>query len=122
MPGSATWHCRVTAPFIGAVAAFGPVFSRLSVHQLQSPTQESLSISQALFCLADGSAKILSTHGNSQRTDFGELLPISLYVFGDDRQSCRDRVVHGSSLARRRIKSSLPGWRPCRYRGHLCIR
>jgi hypothetical protein len=49
-------------------------------------------------------------------------LPISLYVFGDDRQGCGNRVVHDVSLARRTGKSRLPRWRCCRYRGHLCIR
>jgi hypothetical protein len=43
-------------------------------------------------------------------------------VFGDDRQSCRDGIVHRSSLARHMTKSRLPGLRRCRYRDHLCIR
>jgi hypothetical protein len=34
-----------------------------------------------------------------QRTDLGELLSISLYVFGDDRQGRGNGVVHGPSLA-----------------------
>ena len=117
MPGSAAWHCRATAPFIGAVAASEPVFSGLSVDQLQRPPQQTLGVAQPLFRFADGRPQILPPRRNSQRTDLGELLPISLYVFGDDRQSGRDWVVHGCSLARPRIKSSLPGWRRCRYRG-----
>ena len=70
-------------------------FRSFQSDQLQCSPEQSLGISKALFGLADGRPKIFSARRNSERTDFGELLPISLYVFGDDRQSCRDWVVHG---------------------------
>jgi len=91
-------------PVHGAVTACAPLFQRLLVDELQRPSEKSLSISKTLFGLADGRTKILPAHRNSQRADFGELLPISLYVFGDDGQCGRDWVVHGCSLARRRTK------------------
>jgi hypothetical protein len=100
MPGSAAWHCRVTAPFIGAVAAFAPMFSLVSSDQLEGPAKESFGVSQPLFCLTDRRSQIFAAHWYSQRTNFRELLTIPLYVFGDDRQSCSNRVVHGVSLAR----------------------
>ena len=62
-------------------------FRGLSVDQLQRPPQQSLGVAQPPFGLADGRPQILPARRNSQRTDLGELLPIPLYVFGDDRQS-----------------------------------
>ena len=100
MPGSAAWHCRVTAPFIGAVAAFAPMFSLVSSDQLEGPAKESFGVPQPLFCLTDRRSQIFAARWYSQRTNFRELLTIPLYVFGDDRQSCSNRVVHGVSLAR----------------------
>ena len=100
----------------------GPVFSPVSSDQLQGPAQQPLGIAQTLFGLADGCPEILATRRDRQRANFCKLLPISLYVFGDDRQSCGDGVVHRSSLARRMTKSRLPGLQRCRYRDHLCIR
>jgi hypothetical protein len=108
MLGSAAWHCRVTAPFIGAVAAYAPMFSLVSSDQLEGAADEPLGVAQPLFRLTDRRPKIFPARWYSQRTNFCELLTIPLYVFGDDRQSCRDRVVHGASLACILDKSSLP--------------
>ena len=77
------------------------MFSPVSGDELQRPAQQALGIAQALFCLANRRPEILATRRNRQRANFCELLPISLYVFGDDRQSCGDGIVHRSSLARR---------------------
>ena len=122
MLGSAAWHCSATAPFVGAVAAFPRVFSPVSAGQLECSTNESLGGAQTLFCFTDRGAEIFAAQWNLQRADLGELLSISLYVFGDDRQGCGNGVVHVPSLAWSRPKSRLPRWRRCRYRGDLCIR
>ena len=98
------------------------MFSPVSSDQLQRPAQQPLGIAQALFGLADRCPEILATRRNRQRANLCKLLPISLYVFGDDRQSCGDGIVHRSSLARRVTKSRVPRLRRCRYRDHLCIR
>ena len=63
-----------------------------------------MGISQTLFGFGDGGAQVFATGGDPERRGLGELLAISLYVFGDDRQSCRDGVVHHASLARRDMK------------------
>jgi len=98
------------------------MFWPISADQLQCPTDEAFGISETLFGFGDGRSEIFAARRNSEWTDFCELLSISLYVFSDDRQGCGNRVVHGVSLVRRGAKSSLPRWRCCRYRGHLCIR
>ena len=98
------------------------MFSQVLGDQLQCSTQQSLSNPQPLLCLSDSRPKIFSPWRDSQRADFGELLSISLYVFGDDREGCRNRVVHGLSVARRATKWRLPRLRCCRYREQLCIR
>jgi hypothetical protein len=48
-------------------------------------------------------------------------LTIPLYVFGYDRQSGGDWVVHGLIVAGDAGQSSLPRMWHCRYRGPLCI-
>lgn len=72
--------------------------------------------------LADRGAKILAAGRDRQWADLGELLAIPLYVFGDDRQSCGDGIVHRASLAHVRLgpahgrdKSSLTRRPACRY-------
>ena len=106
----------------GRRRVYALVFSAVSADQLECAAQQSLGVSQSLFGFTDCGAEIFATRWNLQRTDLGELLSISLYVFGDDRQGCGNGVVHVPSLARSRPKSRLPRWRRCRYRGHLCIR
>jgi histidinol-phosphate aminotransferase len=93
------------------------MFSLVSRNQLERSAKESFGVAQPLFGLTDRCSKIFAARWYSQRTNFSELLTIPLYVFGDDRQSCRDRVVHVASLARLIDKSRLPRWRCCRYRG-----
>jgi hypothetical protein len=97
------------------------MFSPISGDQLECAPQQSLGVSQALLRFAHGRTEVFASRWNAERSDLGELLPISLYVFGDHRQSGSDWVVHGLILAGRATKSSLPGWRHGRYRGHLCI-
>ena len=97
------------------------MFSPISGDQLECPAQQPFGVSQSLLRFADGRPQIFASRRNAQRADLGELLPISLYVFGDDRQGGGDWVVHGLILAGRAPKSSLPGLRHGRYRDHLCI-
>ena len=97
------------------------MFSPLSADQLQCPAQQSLGVSETLLGLGDGSAEILASGRNLQRADLGELLTIPLYVFGYDRQSGGDWVVHGLIVAGHAGQSSLPRMWHCRYRGPLCI-
>ena len=98
------------------------MFWPVAGNQLQRPAQQSLGVAQALLGFADRRPEILATCRDPQRADFCELLPISLYVFGDDRQSCGNGIVHRLSLARRVAKTRLPRLRCFRYRDHLCIR
>jgi hypothetical protein len=98
------------------------MFSLVSSDQLEGSAKESFRVAQPLLCLPDRGSKIFAPRWYSQGTNFCELLTIPLYVFGDDRQSCSNRVVHGASLAQLVDKSSLPPWQRCRYRGQLCIR
>jgi hypothetical protein len=58
-----------------------------------------MGVAQSLLGLGDRGAEIVALDGHLQRPDLGELLPISLDVFGDDRESGRDGVVHAISVA-----------------------
>jgi hypothetical protein len=84
------------------------MFSPISGDQLECAPQQSLGVSQALLRFAHGRTEVLASRWNAERSNLGELLPISLYVFGDHRQSGSDWVVHGLILAGRATKSSLP--------------
>ena len=97
------------------------MFSPISADQLECPAQQSFGVSETLLGLGDGGAEVLSPGRNLQRADLGELLTIPLYVFGYDRQSGGDWVVHGLIVAGDLGQSSLPRMWRCRYRGHLCI-
>ena len=97
------------------------MFSPISADQLECPAQQPLGVSETLLGLGNRGAEILAAGWNSQRADLGELLTIPLYVFGYDRQSGGDWVVHGLIVAGDLGQSSLPRMRRCRYRGHLCI-
>ncbi|MDP9463191.1 MAG: hypothetical protein M3P52_01095, partial [Actinomycetota bacterium] len=59
------------------------VFGALGT-QLECSPQQPFGVAQPLFGLGHRGAKILPAGGYSQRADLGKLLPISLYVFGDD--------------------------------------
>jgi hypothetical protein len=98
------------------------MFSLVSSDQLERSAKQSFGVPEALFGLPDRCSKIFAARWYSEGTNLRELLTIPLYVFGDDRQSGSDRVVHGVSLARLVDKSSLRRWRRCRYRATLCIR
>ena len=97
------------------------MFSPISADQLECPAQQPLGVSETLLGLGNRGAEILAAGWNSQRADLGELLTIPLYVFGYDRQSGGDWVVHGLIVAGDLGQSSLPRMWRCRYRGHLCI-
>ena len=97
------------------------MFPLLSGDQLECSAQQPLGVSETLLRLGHRGAEIFASGWNLQWTDLGELLPIPLYVFGDDRQSGGDWVVHGVILAGAAEKSRLPRLWHCRYRGPLCI-
>ena len=97
------------------------MFSPISGDQLERTAQQPLGVAQTLLRLGHGGAQILTSGWNPQWADLGELLPIPLYVFGYDRQSGGDWVVHGLILAGGAAKSRLARLWHCRYRGPLCI-
>ena len=83
----------------GRCRFFRPTFWAVSADQLQCPADQPFGISETLFGFRDRRSEIVAPGWNSERTDLGELLPIPLYVFGDDRQGRGNRVVHDVSLA-----------------------